>query len=226
MRNYLINKRVEKATRILNKYKTEINGISNVKEANNWKAKVLDSLKIYLGVDSPLYMRFKESYFTIKRPSENIYDASLKENFKLLLQDVIDHITQNGVQQDYVKTNFLSSFSTGTILGGLLTGATLIFFIGKFVGTTEKEREVSKMESQIQTMESKLAEKEKNIQNKEADIFKQNQALQILKQNNNVLKIPLINKVNEKSNQHDNTITQTNKEGDNIGGSKTVINNK
>lgn len=172
------NNRSQKALNIFNKYKAEIDAINNIQEANTWKAKVLDSIKIYLGGESRLYTRFEESYFTVRRQTpkrhipgvidltvsyEHVYDDSLKGNFKTLVQNIIDHITLNGIQQDYIRTNFLSGFSTTTIIGGLFSAATLIFFVGRFVGTTEKEREIYKIESQIQTVESDKKELEKEL---------------------------------------------------------------
>src|SRR5688572_4506138 len=170
------NNRSQKALNIFNKYKAEIDSISNIQEANTWKAKVLDSIKIYLGGESSLYTRFQESYFTVKQPIPkrpipgvidltvsyaHVYDDSLKANFNTLVQNIIDHISLNGTQQDYVRTNFLSSFSTTTIIGGLFSGATIIFFIGRFVGATEKDREVYKMESQVEAIQSQKNELEK-----------------------------------------------------------------
>lgn len=41
----------------------------------------------------------------------NVYDNSMKENFKDLIKKAINHIETNGVYKNESKKNFLSSFN-------------------------------------------------------------------------------------------------------------------
>lgn len=49
-----MKKSAENAIKVLQNYITQIEQVSDANEGNIWKAKVLDSLKRYIGVDSNL----------------------------------------------------------------------------------------------------------------------------------------------------------------------------
>jgi hypothetical protein len=159
-----MSKRAKKAISVFKSYATQIDGIKNIQQANNWKMKVIDSLVIYLGKDAALTNRFAGTYFTepVKRPvgenyikdiiykTEHIFKEDRKKLFDDLLNDIIHHIEQNGVLANYLNTNFLSQFTTVQIWGGILVAGNIVFWSGWFVGGTQKERETITKETQLQ----------------------------------------------------------------------------
>jgi len=168
-----MNKKSKKSIEIIANYLTELNSISNQFEGNTWKAKVRDTFVLYIGEDAAVTKRLDQLYFTSKVTksytgrvigtyTENVYSPQNKENFEALLKSAIQHIEMNGVKSDYIKSNFLSQFSSSQILVGILTVGTIIYWIGWFVGTAQKDREIIKYEQELSTANAKLIEKQNN----------------------------------------------------------------
>lgn len=168
-----MNKRAGKAINVLKTYLQQLEHVKSEKEGNNWKAKVLDTLKNYIGSDAALYNRFANEFFTdkITRSGESggnwidlntytshVYNAQRKHNFVNLINDIIHHIELNGVKENYLKTNFLSSFSTIQILGGILVVSNIVYWSGVWVGNTQKDREIIKLEGQLKDTIAKCAQ--------------------------------------------------------------------
>lgn len=174
----------KKAIETLNRQLSELDSISNVRQGNNWKASLKDTLDLYIGPDSSLSTRLDGLYFTRKESyvpegvigvfTNHVYDESLKENFKDLINNAIKHIQSNGIFKDSARKNFLGQFGNTEIISGLVVAAGIIYGIGNYFGKLEKDREVfqseklkEKMESQIQNLQS-----EKNLMIKEYDDFR------------------------------------------------------
>lgn len=147
----------KRAIKAFKNYLAEIDNITDSKTGNTWKAKVGDTLVLYLGKESSLVVRLENLHFTDKQThvmdrAIGFYDTytfnpANKENFKNLINSVIHYIEHNGVEDDYLRTNFLSQFNTVQILGGILIVGNIVFWSGSFLGSTQKDREIMKMEN-------------------------------------------------------------------------------
>lgn len=134
----------------------ELNEISDQIEGNTWKAKLRDTLVLYLGEDAAITLRLDNLHFTkktinthtatIKFSQKPIFALENKKNFEILIISAMNHIKLNGIKADYIKSNFLSQFKTVQILSGIFALATLIYWIGWFVGNTQKVQILDQIE--------------------------------------------------------------------------------
>ena len=153
----------KKAIETLNRQLSELDSISNVRQGNNWKASLKDTLDLYIGPDSSLSTRLDGLYFTLKESyvpegvigvfTNHVYDESLKENFKDLINNAIKHIQSNGIFKDSARKNFLGQFGNTEIISGLVVAAGIIYGIGNYFGKLEKDREVFQSEKLKEKMD-------------------------------------------------------------------------
>lgn len=171
-----MNKQTTKASEVFKTYLAQIDGIKDGDQAHNWKMKVYDSLVLYLGNNALLIKRFGETYFnvSVKRAvgenrfgsidyeNDSVYKPERKQLFKDLLAEIINYIEQNGVQDKGTKTNLFGDFTSKEILiyglPSLLTICGLVFWLGWFVGATQKEREIMKIELQLKDTTAKCVQ--------------------------------------------------------------------
>lgn len=163
-----MKKNTKKATKIFKDYLAEIDGITDSKTGNTWKAKVHDTLVLYLGKESSFIVRLENLHFTDKETQVldraiGFYDTytfnpANKVNFENLITAVIHYVERNGVIDDYLKTNFLSQFSTAQILAGIVVVGNIVFWSGSFLGSTQRDREIMKMEKQRDRDSIKIGE--------------------------------------------------------------------
>jgi hypothetical protein len=153
----------KKAINKLRESKTKLNNITNVQEGNNWKASLKASFILYLGKDSAILGRLENLYFTRKvetniknylgTATKNVYDDNKKENFRNLIDNVIEHIESHGLYKNATKkNNLLSEFNNATLIGGLFAVAALIFTAGTLKGKFDADREI--IENNIQKTET------------------------------------------------------------------------
>lgn len=127
----------EGAIKILQKHLDEIDSLADMQSARIWKNKTLNSLGIFLGKKSELYVRFDNKIFLSKRvekktektdcpqkfiddkPTEYIFDESKKENVKLFLKTCIESIKDHGIIAGD-KKNFLEGFTNFKVFASLL----------------------------------------------------------------------------------------------------------
>lgn len=158
----MFNKKKE-AIKVLNGLLTEIDTITDVKQGNNWKSKLKDTLNLYVGENSAISKRLDDLYFTRKETKVydrtigfyevHIYDESLKEDFRNLIRNAVDYLQSNGVYKNPDKKNFLYSFGNAEIISGTAFVILLVFGIGNYFGKLEKDREVMQTETKIQEVE-------------------------------------------------------------------------
>jgi hypothetical protein len=174
----------KEAIKVLSSLLTEIDSIADVKQGNNWKSKLKDTLNLYIGESSAISKRLDDLYFTRKETRAytnaiglydvHIYDNSLKEDFRNLIRNAINYIQSNGVYKNPDKKNFLHSFGNAEIISGTTFVILLIFGIGNYFGKLEKDREIMQTETKI-----KDVEKENEALNIEKNQLKQtNDSLQ------------------------------------------------
>lgn len=159
----MFNKKKE-AILVLNQLLTEIDIIVDVKQGNNWKSKLKDTLNLYIGENSAISKRLDELYFTRKETRAytnaiglydvHIYDESKKEDFRNLIRNAIDFVQSNGVYKNPNKNNFLSGFNNTEMIGGIVVAVGLIFGIGNYFGKLEKDREIIETEARMKDVES------------------------------------------------------------------------
>ena len=87
----------KKAIDAFKKHLADLNTISNVRDGNNWKASLKDTLNLYVGVESSISKRLDGLYFTRKESeyhgrdiglvTEHIYEENKKDNFRDLIQN-------------------------------------------------------------------------------------------------------------------------------------------
>ena len=75
----------KEAIKVLSSLLTEIDSIADVKQGNNWKSKLKDTLNLYVGESSAISKRLDNLYFTRKetRAYTNAighYDCKLPQN--------------------------------------------------------------------------------------------------------------------------------------------------
>jgi len=160
----MFNKKKE-AILVLNQLLTEIDTIVDVKQGNNWKSKLKDTLNLYIGENSAISKRLDELYFTRKETRAytnaiglydvHIYDESKKEDFRNLIRNAINFVQSNGVYKNPNKNNFLSGFNNTEMIGGIVVAVGLIFGIGNYFGKLEKDREIIKTEARMKDVESR-----------------------------------------------------------------------
>lgn len=158
----MTNKKKE-AIKILKGLLTEIDTIKDVKAGNNWKSKLKDTLKLYVGENSAICQRLDVLYFTRKETKifkdaigiydEYIYDDNKKQDFKNLINNAIDYINSNGVFKNPNKGNFISSFSNTEIIGGVVFALGLSYGVGNFFGKLEVNKETIQLETKIKETE-------------------------------------------------------------------------
>lgn len=156
----------KKAIDTLNRQLNELSSITNVKQGNNWKASLKDTLNLYIGPQSSLSQRLDGLYFTRKETyvpdgvigifTDHVYDETKKENFKDLIQNAIKYIQSNGIYKNDSKRNFLGSFNNTEIISGIVVSIGLIYGIGNYFGKLEKDREIYQIEKQNETLENKI----------------------------------------------------------------------
>ncbi len=179
----MFNKKKE-AIKVLSTLLTEVESIADVKQGNNWKSKLKDTLNLYLGDSSAISKRLDDLYFTRKETRAytnaiglyevHIYDDTLKEDFRNLIRNAINYVQDNGVYKNPDKKNFLHSFVNAEIISGTAFVILLVFGIGNYFGKLEKDREIIQTETKI-----KDVEKEKEALNIEKNHLKQtNDSLQ------------------------------------------------
>ncbi len=179
----MFNKKKE-AIKVLSTLLTEVDSIADVKQGNNWKSKLKDTLNLYLGDSSAISKRLDDLYFTRKETRAytnaiglyevHIYDDTLKEDFRNLIRNAINYVQDNGVYKNPDKKNFLHSFVNAEIISGTAFVILLVFGIGNYFGKLEKDREIIQTETKI-----KDVEKEKEALNIEKNHLKQtNDSLQ------------------------------------------------
>ncbi|MBF2092073.1 hypothetical protein FPG87_13020 [Flavobacterium psychrophilum] len=160
----MFNKKKE-AIKILDSLLTEIETINDVKQGNNWKSKLKDTLNLYVGENSAISKRLNSLYFTRKETKVytnaigfydvHIYDDSLKEDFRDLIRNAKDYVQSNGVYKNPDKKNFLSHFNNAEIIGGIVVAVGIIYGIGSYFGKLEKDREIFQNETKMQEVEKK-----------------------------------------------------------------------
>jgi len=163
----------KKAIESLNKHLNDIENISNVQQGNTWKARLKDSINLYIGENSSISQRLDKLYFTRKEYStvegvigvfdEHVYDESKKQNFKDLINSAIKHIESNGIYRNPNKKNFLSSFSNAEMIGGIVVAIGIVYGIGNYFGKLEKDREIIQSENKMKETESQI--KTLNLEN-------------------------------------------------------------
>ena len=174
----------KEAIKVLSNLLTEIDSIADVKQGNNWKSKLKDTLNLYIGESSAISKRLDDLYFTRKETRAytnaiglydvHIYDDTLKEDFRNLISNAINYVQSNGVYKNPDKKNFLHSFGNAEIISGTAFVILLVFGIGNYFGKLEKYREIMQTESKI-----KEVEKENEALNIEKNHLKQtNDSLQ------------------------------------------------
>jgi hypothetical protein len=174
----------KEAIKVLSSLLTEIDSIADVKQGNNWKSKLKDTLNLYVGENSAISKRLDDLYFTRKETRAytnaiglydvHIYDDTLKEDFRNLIRNAINYVQSNGVYKNPDKKNFLHSFGNAEIISGTAFVILLVFGIGNYFGKLEKDREIMQTETKI-----KDVEKENEALNIEKNHLKQtNDSLQ------------------------------------------------
>lgn len=177
----------KKAKIALKQHLTDLSSISNVRDGNNWKASLMDTLNLYIGHESSISKRLDTLYFTRKESihhsrdlgilTEHIYDENRKEDFRNLIQNAIRYIEANGIHKKDSQKNFLEIFNNAEIISGIVGAILLVLGIGNYFGKLEKDREVFQLEKQKETLENKiqvLTEKSKK-DSAETKILKQTQ---------------------------------------------------
>lgn len=160
-----------KAIKTLQQKLTELNLITDVRQGNNWKASLKDSIELYVGKDSSISKRLDELHFTRKETKvvsgitgifeDHIYDVSKKEDFKHLIENTINNIKSNGLFKSPNKNNFLGGFNNAEIISGILTSILIMYGIGHYFGNLEKEREIIESESKLKKSDEKSISYEK-----------------------------------------------------------------
>jgi hypothetical protein len=160
-----INMTFNKSKKAINKLResrTTLNNISNTQEGNNWKTSLKASFILYLGKESAFLGRLENLFFTRKvetnvknylgTATKNVYDDNKKENFRNLIDNVIEHIESHGLYKNATKkNNLLSEFNNTTLISGLFAVAVLIFAAGTLKGKYDADREI--IENNIQKTE-------------------------------------------------------------------------
>ena len=164
-----------KAIKTLQEKITELNLIADVRQGNNWKASLKDSIEIYVGKDSAISKRLDELHFTRRETKivtgvigffeEHIFDASKKEDFEHLIENTINHIKSNGLFKPLTKNNFLGGFNNTEIVSGIVGAILIIYGIGHYFGNLEMEREIIQFESKLKKSDEKNISYEKEIVN-------------------------------------------------------------
>jgi hypothetical protein len=180
----------KKVKKILNSKLSNLEKIRNIQQGNTWKASLNDIFDLYLGSESSITKRLKNIYLTrvvsksipgaIGAYKSNVYDESLKENFRDLIQSAIEYIESNGIYKNKKENNFLSTFKNIEVISGCVTAIIIIYGIGNYFGNLEKEREIIKFES---TLEKKNKEIE-NYKSKTTLLHKRIEELKIVKSKN------------------------------------------
>ncbi len=143
------NRSKNEAIASLKRLLTELETIQDVRNGNNWKAILKETLNLYLGNESSITERLDKLFFTRKEyvidpyviggSNRYIYDESKKEDFKSLIQHAINHINDNGVntqsQSGWLAKYFLVSDNSykigiGTFWIVLPLICTTVFFLG------------------------------------------------------------------------------------------------
>lgn len=160
--------KTKKAIDTLNRQLNELPAITNVKQGNNWKASLKDTINLYIGHQSSISQRLDSLYFTRKESyvpdgvmgifTNHIYDETKKENFKDLIQNAIKYIQANGIYKNNSNKNFLGSFSNTEIISGIVVASGLILGIGNYFGKLEKDREIYQIEKEKEALENKIKE--------------------------------------------------------------------
>jgi hypothetical protein len=153
----------KEAIKVLSILLTEIDSIADVKQGNNWKSKLKDTLNLYVGESSAISKRLDHLYFTRKETRAHtnaiglydvhIYDDTLKEDFRNLIRNAINYVQSNGVYKNPDKKNFLHSFDNAEIISGTVFVILLVFGIGNYFGKLEKDREIMQTETIIKDVE-------------------------------------------------------------------------
>jgi hypothetical protein len=153
----------KEAIKVLSSLLTEIDSIADVKQGNNWKSKLKDTLNLYVGEISAISKRLDHLYFTRKETRAHtnaiglydvhIYDDTLKEDFRNLIRNAINYVQSNGVYKNPDKKNFLHSFDNAEIISGTVFVILLVFGIGNYFGKLEKDREIMQTETIIKDVE-------------------------------------------------------------------------
>lgn len=154
----------KRAIAALEKHSGDLNSISNTEEGNTWKAALKDTIDLYIGFDSSISLRLDRLYFTKEQYStvlgvigvftDNVYDATLKQNFKGLITSAISHIESNGVYKNPNNTNFLHHFGNAELISGTAFIILLIYGIGNYFGKLEKDREIMQTEAKLKDTEA------------------------------------------------------------------------
>ncbi len=153
------------AIRNLNQHFVELDNVTNILQGNTWKASLKDTINLYLGAQSSISKRLDELYFTKRVPhvtqgdtvlsTMNVYDNSMKENFKDLIKKAINHIETNGVYKNESKKNFLSSFNNAQIISAIIMAIGIIYGIDNYLSRLEKDREIIESDSKRNETEKK-----------------------------------------------------------------------
>ncbi|MBN2820868.1 MAG: hypothetical protein JXP36_17985 [Bacteroidales bacterium] len=183
----IFNKR-KKAIDALNKHLVDLTAISNVRDGNNLKASLMDTLNLYIGTESSISKRLEGLYFTRREDiyhsqelgilTEHIYDESKKDSFRDLIQHAIKYIDANGIYKNDTRRNFLGGFNNGEIIGGIVGAIILTLGIGNYLGKLEKDREVFQFEKEKVSLENKILELTARINKSSADSVLLQQAQQ------------------------------------------------
>jgi hypothetical protein len=167
--------KTDKAIIVLHNKKTALDNINNVNEGNTWKTSLRASFQLYLGNDSPFLNRLDSLYFTRKvqtgakgylgAVTENIFDHNLKNNFKSLLDNAIEHVKSHGLYKNPLRNNFLSNYNNTQILSGAFILAGIIFGSGVFKGKLDTDREIIECNNRNSELTKEVAQIKETNQN-------------------------------------------------------------
>ena len=158
IREQMSKSRTAGAIQRLEDLRQKLGNVNDEVQGENWKAAVANSFELYFGKDSDLLKRLKDLRFTEQRTSTGArsmpftyytYNGNLKKYFSEMIISAIEHIQHNGIIDNYIKTNFLSSFSTGQILTGIATAGGILFSSGLFLGNIQNNRDLLKIEKAL-----------------------------------------------------------------------------
>jgi hypothetical protein len=157
--------KASKANKTLQQKITELNLIVDVRQGNNWKASLKDSIELHIGKDSSISKRLDELHFTRRETKvvpgvigifeEHIFDASKKADFKHLIESAINNIKSNGLFKPLTKNNFLGGFNNTEIISGIVGAILIVYGIGNYFGKLEMEREIIQSESKLKKYDEK-----------------------------------------------------------------------
>ncbi|MCZ8355152.1 MAG: hypothetical protein O9340_10475 [Cyclobacteriaceae bacterium] len=192
----MFNKR-KKAIEAFEKHLADLSMISNVRDGNNWKASLKDTLNLYIGAESSISKRLDGLYFTRREDNyhsrdlgtltKHIFDNSKKDNFRDLIQNAIKYVEANGIYKNEFRRNFLGDLNNREIIGGIVGATIIILGIGNYFGKLEKDREVFQFEKQKDELEKEILKLSERVKKSSSDSVLLKQAQQEITSNKNLI---------------------------------------